>query len=120
MSRPRCARRARAIAQTYSGAANQATEAWVGRASSPPAEAGFARRSLICAGRASTQRGGARGKPGFPREASAPSARDALSAPLVSDRRPPVAAERLLPQPHSGWRLPALVLGAVDHPDGTL
>jgi hypothetical protein len=34
MSRPRCARRARAIAQTYSGAANQATEAWVGRASS--------------------------------------------------------------------------------------
>src|SRR6266480_631039 len=28
MSRPRCARRARAIAQTYSGAANQATEAW--------------------------------------------------------------------------------------------
>src|SRR5439155_15377477 len=29
MSRPRCARRARAIAQTYSGAANQATEAWV-------------------------------------------------------------------------------------------
>src|SRR2546423_4978519 len=32
MSRPRCARRARAIAQTYSGAANQATEAWVGRA----------------------------------------------------------------------------------------
>src|SRR5205809_1070722 len=30
MSRPRCARRARAIAQTYSGAANQATEAWVG------------------------------------------------------------------------------------------
>src|SRR3954452_8660427 len=31
MSRPRCARRARAIAQTYSGAANQATEAWVGR-----------------------------------------------------------------------------------------
>src|SRR2546430_8924788 len=32
MSRPRCARRARAIAQTYSGAANQATEAWVGPA----------------------------------------------------------------------------------------
>src|SRR5437764_14321534 len=32
MSRPRCARRARAIAETYSGAANQATEAWVGRA----------------------------------------------------------------------------------------
>src|SRR6266480_4368890 len=29
MSRPRCARRARAIAQTYSGVANQATEAWV-------------------------------------------------------------------------------------------
>src|SRR5204863_6024934 len=29
MSRPRCARRAGAIAQTYSGAANQATEAWV-------------------------------------------------------------------------------------------
>ncbi len=28
MSRPRCARRARAIAHTYSGAANQATEAW--------------------------------------------------------------------------------------------
>src|SRR5206468_12212763 len=32
MSGPRCARRARAIAQTYSGAANQATEAWVGPA----------------------------------------------------------------------------------------
>jgi hypothetical protein len=40
-------------------------------ASSPLAEAGFARRSCICAGRASTQRGGPRGKPGFPREASA-------------------------------------------------
>src|SRR5438309_7821774 len=43
-----------------------------------------------------------------------------LASPVVRDRRPAVAPERLRPQPHSRGRLPALVLGAVDHRDGAL
>ena len=42
--------------------------------SSPLAEAGSARRSLFCAGRAPTRRR-AHGESGFPREANAPQAR---------------------------------------------
>src|SRR5881396_4088461 len=47
MSRPRCARRARAIAQTYSGAANQATEAWVARACSRQSTVGCNQDALV-------------------------------------------------------------------------
>src|SRR5436309_14834122 len=43
-----------------------------------------------------------------------------LTAPAVGDRRAAVAAERLRPQLDAGRRLPALVLGAVDHPDRAL
>src|SRR5205807_6946218 len=39
-----------------------------------------------------------------------------LTAPVVRNRRAAVAAERLRPQLYAGRRLPALVLGAVDHP----
>ena len=51
------------------------------------AEAGLPGRSLICAGRASSQRGGARGKPGFPREASGGAAKryQALSSTMSTE-----------------------------------
>src|SRR5262245_21876051 len=38
-----------------------------------------------------------------------------LTAPAVRDREAPVAPERLRAQLHTGWRLAALVLRAVDH-----
>jgi phosphoribosylformylglycinamidine synthase II len=47
---------------------------------------GFARRSLNCAGRASTQRGGERGKPGFPREGRQPRRLDSTVLTRVSEQ----------------------------------
>src|SRR5712692_4837540 len=43
-----------------------------------------------------------------------------LAAPVVCDRRSPVASERLRPQADTRRRLAALVLGTVDHRDGAL
>jgi len=39
---------------------------------------------------------------------------------MVRDRDPPVTTESLRAKLHAGWRLTALVLGAVDHRHGAL
>src|SRR5215212_8354155 len=62
---------------------------------------------------------GLTGETGFPREASAPQAREALT-PVVRDRCAPVAAEGLLAESDSRRSLTALVFRAVDHRDGAL
>ena len=91
------------------------------RSTSPPSSS-----RTIAGGRStsSTTPGAARAAPpsGALRELARATARRAepfdvgdLAAPAVRDRQAPVAAERLRAQLHAGRRLPALVLGPVDH-----